>query len=260
MESGTLDSFALATKNVVRLGFWAALATSVLALVSFGFAVLDIPVVGPNCIADCVEYPYADMIDRVPRDFLWMYPSMLMLMAALVLYVALQASIPLERRIYSQVALCFMLASVTLILADYYIQIATIQPSILRGESEGVALITQHNPHGVFIALEDLGYFLMALASLFTAFAFAGGKGLERAIFWVTLVAGIAVVVSYPVMLAIYGTKLEYRFEVVSLSIDWLVLLLIRQRVAQRLVPPQAARRLSITGCTTCFAASDNSV
>ena len=48
------------------------------------------------------------------------------------------------------------------------------QPSILLGETEGFALLTQYNPHGVFIALEDLGYFLMGMAFVFLGALFAG--------------------------------------------------------------------------------------
>jgi hypothetical protein len=31
-----------------------------------------------------------------------------------------------------------------------------VQPSLLSGESEGLAIISQYNPHGVFIAMQDL--------------------------------------------------------------------------------------------------------
>jgi hypothetical protein len=32
------------------------------------------------------------------------------------------------------------------------------QPSLLKGETEGLTLFLQYNPDGIFIALEDLGY------------------------------------------------------------------------------------------------------
>ncbi len=207
-----------------RLGFWAAIATAALAAISFGFAVTTLPISGPNCLADCVSYPYADVRAYVPHDYVWMVPAMLMVMAFVVLMVSLQAAATRERRVHAQVALAFATISAALLLADYYIQFAVMQPSILQGESEGFALFTQYNPHGVFIALEDLGYFLMALSFVFSAAGFARGRGLERAIRWLLLVAGVAVIAAWFALYAIYGTQLEYRFEVASITIDWLAL------------------------------------
>lgn len=207
-----------------RLGFWASILTALLAAIAFAKAVTTLPISGPFCQANCVAYPFTDVAAYVPHDYIWMYPAMLMIVAFVVQMVSLQSSTSAERRVFGQAALGFALIGATLILADYYIQIAVMQPSILRGESEGLALLTQYNPHGVFIALEDLGYFLMGGAFLFAALIFAGRKGLERALFWVLLVGGLAAVAGYFVLYALYGTNLEYRYEVASLTIDWATL------------------------------------
>lgn len=34
----------------------------------------------------------------------------------------------------------------------------------MHGETEGITLLTQYNAHGIFIALEELGYLLMSLS------------------------------------------------------------------------------------------------
>jgi hypothetical protein len=51
-----------------------------------------------------------------------------------------------------------------LLAADYAMQLAVVTPSLLRGEGRDVVLLLMYNPHGVFIALEDAGYVLVALA------------------------------------------------------------------------------------------------
>ena len=49
--------------------------------------------------------------------------------------------------------------------------------------------MTQYNPYGVFIVLEELGYLLMSLSFVFLAPVFAGGGRLASVIGWV-FVAG----------------------------------------------------------------------
>jgi hypothetical protein len=41
--------------------------------------------------------------------------------------------------------------------------------SLMNGQAQGIALLTQYNPYGVFIVLEELGYLLMSLSFLFLA-------------------------------------------------------------------------------------------
>jgi hypothetical protein len=95
-------------------------------------------------------------------------------------------------------------------------------PSILSGETAGLSLFTQYNPHGIFIALEGLGYFMMSVAFLFAAAVFAGGR-LERAIRWLFVSSFILAVVSFTVL-----SLLKYdivAFEVTILTINWAVLI-----------------------------------
>jgi hypothetical protein len=39
-------------------------------------------------------------------------------------------------------------------------------PSLLKGEVGNLSLLSQYNPHGLFIALEDTSYLIMAVALL----------------------------------------------------------------------------------------------
>jgi hypothetical protein len=111
-----------------------------------------------------------------------------------------------------------------ILLGTYFVQVVVIQPSLLQGETEGIAILTQYNPHGVFIALEELGYALMGISFGCIAPAFADAGRLGRAL-RMTLAGGCAVVILASAgFLAAYGLRREYRLEVALISIDWLVL------------------------------------
>jgi hypothetical protein len=87
-----------------------------------------------------------------------------------------------DRKLPGRIGLCFAVISATAIVTDYFIQLAVVQPSLLKGETEGLSLISQYNPHGVFIALEDIGYALMGVAFVFAGAVFIGKSVLERAL------------------------------------------------------------------------------
>ena len=40
----------------------------------------------------------------------------------------------------------------------------------MNGETDGIALLTQYNGHGIFIAMEELGYITMSISFLFSLF------------------------------------------------------------------------------------------
>ena len=81
--------------------------------------------------------------------------------------------------IFGTLGLGLAVASMAVIAIDYFIQLRVVQPSLLNGESEGLAIMSQYNPHGVFIALEELGFLLAGLAFCFLALAL-GRTGLAE--------------------------------------------------------------------------------
>ena len=170
-----------------RLGFWAAVLTAVVTAVSFTIAITTLPVSGPFCSGNCVAYPYRDVAALVPHDYIWMYPATLLMGIFVVLMACIHQVAAEGKRLYSQVALVFAAMAATVLATDYYIQLATLQPSLIKGEVEGLALITQYNPHGIFIALEELGYLLMSLAFLFVGVVFGAASRLERVIRWLLI-------------------------------------------------------------------------
>jgi hypothetical protein len=210
-----------------RLGFWTALLTAAVTALAFGLAVTTLPVSGPFCTGRCVAYPYHDVAALVPHDYIWMYPALLLLGLFVMLMACLHQAAAEGRRLYSLIGLLFGAMAAAVLAVDYYIQIATLQPSIVNGEVEGLALITQYNPHGIFIALEELGYLLMSLAFLFAGFVFTGTTRLDRAIRWLLIGGAVAAFAAYGALSLIYGRGLEYRFEVAVITINWTLLVVV---------------------------------
>ena len=212
--------------TVRRLGFWAAVLTAAATAIAFALAVTTLPVSGPFCTANCVGYPFREVANLVPHDYIWMYPATLLMGIFVVLLACIHQATAENRRVYSLIAVVFGAMAASLLATDYYVQIAALQPSILKGEFEGVALVTQYNPHGIFIALEELGYLLMSLAFFFAGLAFAYATRLERALRWLLTGGALVLFAVYAALRLLYGQNLEYRFEVTAIAINWTLLII----------------------------------
>jgi hypothetical protein len=228
-----MASHALSTKTtraaiprVWRFGFWIALFMSVLTVVTFAVAFATPPRSGPFCtMSACVTAPYTDVAAFFPRDYVWMYPALLLTAIFVVCMACIHHYASGDKKLFSLIGLSFAVMSAALIMIDYVIQLTVIQPSLLRGETDGLALISQYNPHGIFIALEALGYILMSVAFVFAAPIFAGRDWVERTLRWLFAAGFVLAVGLLIVMSLLYGHDLEYRFEIAVISIDWLVLI-----------------------------------
>jgi hypothetical protein len=214
-----------ATRNAAdRLGFWIAVLTAVLTAAAFAVAVTTPPRSGPFCATGCIAYPYTNVAAFVPRDYRWMYIGVLLTPLFAALMACIHSGVRDSKRAFSQIALSFALISAAIITTDYFIQLEVMQPSLLKGETEGLTLFSQYNPHGVFIALEDLGYLMMSVSFLFAGTVFSNSKGLERALHWLFLIASLTAFAAYLGMSMHYGINLEYRFEVTAITINWTTL------------------------------------
>lgn len=210
--------------QVDRFGFWAAVLTSVLAIVSLGVAATTPPRTGPFATpGSAIPYPYSAAASFVPRDFIWMYLGLLMMFAFLVLAVCVRERAELARASMGSIGMSLAIVSFTVIAVDYFIQLRTVQPALLLVETEGLAILSQYNPHGVFIALEELGFLVMGLSFAFLALAL-GTSRLEKAARWVYLTSSALMVAAFIGMSWHFGFGLEYRFEVTAISIDWITL------------------------------------
>lgn len=209
-----------------RIGFWAAILTAALAAVSFGVAVTTPPRSGPFAApGSAIPYPYTTAAQFVPRDFLWMYPALLMMLAFVVLATCVRERAPDGRKVFGTIGSSLAVASFTVIAIDYFIQLRTVQPALLRGEWDGLAILSQYNPHGVFIALEELGFLAMGLSFAFLALVL-GSSRLERVTRWVYLASSALIVAAFVGMSWYFGFGLEYRFEVTAISLGWLTLMI----------------------------------
>ena len=223
-----VDSFKAVNSvmnNANLLGFYIAITTTVLTLVTFGIAICTPPISGPFCPGSCIEYPFTNIVSRFPRDYLWMYPAILLTLIYVLLMACIHHYASREKKIFSLIGLSFALIAASVLITDYFIQISVIQPSLLNGETEGIAILTQYNPHGIFIALEEIGYLMMSASFLCIAPVFSGNNRLESLIRWVFVISFILTMVSLITISFSYGIQREYRFEVVVITINWIVLI-----------------------------------
>jgi NADH:ubiquinone oxidoreductase subunit 6 (subunit J) len=227
-----------------RLSLWTAILTAIMAAVSLGMAITTPPRSGPFCQADCVDYPYADAAAYVPKDYLWMYPAIALTLLIIVLVQCIHYQIEPDRRVLSGIGVTLSAVGAGTLIIDYAVQLTFIQPAVLFGESEGLSPWSQYNPHGVFIALENVGYGLLNLAFLFIGIAMLRmASRLSRAAAFVLAVGGgftLTLLVFYS---AFYRVGLDYRFEVMAIGLTWLVLI-----VAPALLSIALVRRRPMKG------------
>ena len=209
-----------------RIGLYLSILTVVMTLVTFGLAITAVPNSGAGCLENCFEYPYLDTLSEFPRDYLWMPPAMVLVVVYVILVVSIHAYASPQKKVYGQIGLSFAQIAAMVLLADYFVQFSVVPVSLMHEQTGGIALLTQYNPYGVFIVLEELGYMLMALSFVFLAPVFAGRGRLEEAIRWVFMGGFVLIVVFLVAISAIYGLGRMDRFEIAAISIDWLVLLI----------------------------------
>lgn len=219
-----------ASRKVYRLGFWTAILTAAATATALGLAVTTPPRSGPFCtlklVGSCIDYPYTDVVAFVPGDYLWIYPALLMAPLFAMLVVCIHHYVAAAKQIFSQIALVFAVIAATVLAANYFVQLTVIQPSLLKGETASLSLWSQYNPHGIFIALEDLGYLTMGVAFLFLAPLFDGRDVLARVLRLLFFVSGGLAIGSLVALALRYGSELEYRYEVVVIVINWLTLII----------------------------------
>ena len=239
------------TKTIAKVGFYAALLTALLTVGTFVIAFLTPPLSGPFCAGGCFTYPYLDIASRFPRDYFWMYPAMILNLVYYILMVAIHYSAPDDKKIFSHIGVSLALLSMATFNIDYFLQVSVIQPSIVLGETDGIALLSQFNAHGVFIVLEEIAFIMMSLSMLFMAPVFTGQTSAEKAVRWIFVGNFLLTAVSFALFSVFYGIFREYRFEVAAFSINWLalvasgILLSVIFRKAMTEVPRKQKTKLS---------------
>jgi len=208
-----------------RSGCWVAVTSAVMATTACASAITTPPRTGPYCRSACLAYPYAGGVDFVPRDFWWLYPESLVALLAVVLIAGLSRRAGPGAASSGRASTILAAIAAGVLVSDYALQLTVVQPSLLKGEGDGLALLSQYNPHGVFIGLENVGYLLFGLAFLGAGAAMEAASRLLRAARAAFMVGGAATIVALVGYAAVYGVDFEYRFEVAGIGIDWLVFL-----------------------------------
>jgi hypothetical protein len=210
----------------LQIGRYAAIVLSVLTAVTFGLAILAIPISGTNCRVGCHLYPYLDTLAQFPHDYIWMLPAQVLVVTYLVVMVSIYEYADREQKIYGQLGLSFALIAAAILLSAYYLQLTVVPVSLSHGETAGIPLLIQYNPHGVFIALEEIGYLLMSLSLFCVAPVFAHHGRVAAVVRWLFTSGFLLIIGVLVVMSLMYGIDREDRFEVPAITISWFMLLI----------------------------------
>ncbi len=177
---------------------------------------------GGFCTGSCAAYPFDDpalVRDFVPVSFYWMYPAIGMLLAQVVFTASLGVPGRAATRLPAILALAFTLIGVSVLVGDYAIQLAVVAPSLLHGEGAAVVALSLFNPHGVFVALEDVGYWTLGLAFLGVAAALGAATRAEQIARYVFLMGGILALGALPVLMVVLGPDLGYAYEILVITV-----------------------------------------
>ena len=214
------------SRGALRFGYSIASSIAGVTVVAFALALTALP--------NDVPYPFSsDVIaEQWPGDYVWMYPAMLVMLLFVALLVSVHEYAAPRRKVFSLLGVCLATIAAAVLLIDYFIQVTVMQPSLEKGQLDGWAILTQYNPNGVFIALEELGYFLMSLALACVAPVFRQGSRIERTIRWLFVGSFAAVCAAFVAVFAALGIDRGDLFEIIVISIVWLTLIVAGPLVA----------------------------
>lgn len=219
----------------LRVGSWVALGISGLTVATFALAYM--------AGSDDSPYPYSSdaIAGNWPREYLWMFPAMLLMLLFIAFIASVHEYAPPTRKIFSLLGLCLAIIAAAVLLVAYFIQVTVMQPSLEKGQLDGWAILTMYNPNGVFIALEELGFILMSLALAAISPVFMQKNKVERTIRWLFVLSCVAVVGALIAVSLATGFDRGILFEIIVISIVWstliisgpLVAVVFRRAVAQ---------------------------
>jgi hypothetical protein len=156
-----------------------------------------------------------------------MYLAVLLSLAFVVFLVAVHRSAPAATHSFTLLGLALGWIAAAVLVVDYFVQLAVVQPSLLAGEAEGLALLSQYNPHGMFVALEEIGYLLMSASLLCLAPALRTAQRRGRVAARVCSSGFALSLLALGAVSVLFGLQREYRFEVYIIAIDYTVLVIV---------------------------------
>jgi hypothetical protein len=213
--------------NTLKVGFYSSIFLAIITLITLSFGMMAVPPAGPYCPGNCIEYPYLNSLAQYPGDYIWMYLAIFQLITFVVFMATIYKIAPPEKKIFGFISFAFTLIAAVVLLANYYTQFTVVPISLMKGETEGIALLTQYNGNGVFIALEELGFLMMSLSMLFASQVFSSHISKEHTIKRILILPfalSIFALVFYSLK---FGLDRSYRFEVATITVNWLGLIII---------------------------------
>ncbi len=212
-------------KNDLRLVFFTSYGLALITFITLAVAMIAVPISGANAPSDGgILYPFLETIERFPRDYIWQYMALFMICIYLINMISIKSIVNKQKQIYIQVASTFAIVSSVILLINYFIQVNVVPISLLNKEYDGIALITQYNPHGIFIAMEELGFIMMAVSFGFLIPVFKGKY--TSVISKINLIAVITAAIGFVYIHTRYGLDKMDRYEVIIIMITWITLIL----------------------------------
>jgi len=215
-EQNTTEVTSYSATN--KVGFYSAIVLAVATIIAFGLAITATP-------GGVVVYPYLDTLKLFPKDYIWMFVSIPLLLSYIILMIVISSLAKNDKRIFGQISVAFAIISAVILLSNYFIQFSVIPVSLLNNNTDGIMLLTQYNPSSIFIALEELGYIMMALSFAFISTIF-GKDRLGRSIKLIFISAFLLSIVSFVIVSIQYGINRGYIFEIAVILITWLTLII----------------------------------
>ncbi|MEE9965913.1 MAG: hypothetical protein K4304_12605 [Propionicimonas sp.] len=235
----------------------AAITATAGAAIAWPMAVIDLPQSGPMCEqTHCVVFPFTDAAFS-PVDYAWMYPAAVGLLSFAALLTIIEPLAPPQRWVAARLASRSAGAGAVIVCTAFALQLFVVQPSILNDQQDGLTFWTQFNPHGGFIALENLGYLLMSFALLGVSRMVPGRTGLRRLVRITGATLGGLGVLLLPIQAAWFAASLEYRYEVTAISLTWTAIVVLSVPLAGCLSSDPRGVRPSAAPASTELAAAD---
>jgi hypothetical protein len=154
---------------------------------------------------------------RYPYDEIFIYGFSLCIVIPFVLeMLALHHVTPDDKKYWSHAALIFTIIYSIFVTANYVVQLATVIPMTLKGDSDRISLLIQ-TPHSLFWDFDAIGYISMGIATLLAIPVFKK-QGIER---WVRI-SFLANAVVTPLISYVYFYP-EYSEQLLLLAIPWTI-------------------------------------
>lgn len=202
-----------------------SLVMAMLTIITFVVAMFAVPISGTFAEGGGLGYPYLDTLGQFPKDYFWMPLATILMCVYYLVFTNVHYAIEEERKFLSKVALGFAGLASGILIANYFVQIAVVPVNLKMDQMDGISLITQYNPYGLFIALEELGYLLMSLSFLFIGFSFERKSKGERFLKYSFTISSILAFIAFVGISLFLGDQKLDLFEVIVILINWLVLI-----------------------------------